>query len=76
MKLQDIVTCIDCNYAGAPARVNGINQCPQCASRSIWFISCWSRPPRLTGPLDYQTHPDPHAHCCEITPSFFGGTEP
>lgn len=75
MKLQNVITCLDCNYAGAPARVNGVDQCPQCASRSVWFVSCWSKPPWLTRLTDYQSNTAPHPHCSDITPSFFGGTE-
>jgi hypothetical protein len=78
LKLTDIHCCLDCNYAGALVNVGGTSQCPVCASRAVWPVSAWVAPAAL---LSLPFH-QPQARkaragagsCCEMVPSFFGGS--
>ncbi len=76
MKYSQIHICLDCEYTGPLHHVAGISQCPQCASRSVWPVSAWSKSPAA---IKLPFH-EPKAKlkptvttCCELTPSFFGG---
>jgi hypothetical protein len=73
MKFQEVVVCLDCDFTGRPARVDGRDQCPQCASRALWFVSAFCAPEWLRAKLAGAGHGRPARGCCELVPSFFGG---
>lgn len=73
MKFNEIHFCLDCAYTGRLYHTRQASQCPQCASRAVWPVSAWSKPPVMALPF-HKGAPKVKQHaCCEMKPTFLGG---